>query len=397
MKAIPFVNRHFRRIAAVVLCVLFGCVSLYAQNRYALIIGNEEYQSISALNNPVNDARDVEAKMKTLGYDVELKLNAGLYEMIDAIDSYTAKLSSSTSNEGFFWFAGHGIQMESENYLLPVDVQTASESRVKAGSYSLNSLLDMLSRARNKVNVVVLDACRNNPFPVGSFRSVSRGLAVLNDLPNDLFVMFSTAPGDVAADGDRGERNSPFAEAFLKYADSIEPLVLVATDITRETAVLTGGKQQPFHRGSFLSEKYYTLSGQDIPAKEAPKGDMASNRYALVIGNSDYRNAYGTTRQVVIGGNSGRGLTALARPTSMYIVYSTVPGAAASDGAEGKRNSPFTEAFLMNMQKPIILEEMIKDVVNDTIRLGEGQRPYTEGSILISNYSLNPKALMRMR
>ncbi|MDR1901799.1 MAG: caspase family protein [Treponema sp.] len=227
--------------------------------RYALVIGNTDYQRIEKLRNPVNDAQDVANALKTLGYQVDLKLNINRYEMIDAVDAYIGKLAANTNNEGFFWFAGHGFQIRGENYLLPIDVTVESERRVESDSYSLNDLLNSLRGARNKVNVVILDACRNNPFP-SSFRGAAlRGLAVVNDIPKDLFIMFSTAPGDVAADSAGGKRNSPFAEAFLKNMNSTEALPLMAADIMKDTASLTAGKQQPFYRGSIVSDKYYSL------------------------------------------------------------------------------------------------------------------------------------------
>jgi hypothetical protein len=237
--------------------------------RYALVIGNTEYQRIEKLRNAVNDANDVANALKTLGYQVDLKLNTTRHGMIDAIEAYVGKLSADVNNEGFFWFAGHGFQMRGENYLLPIDVTVENERRVESDSFSLNGLLNSLRDARNKVNVVIIDACRNNPFP-SSFRgATARGLAVINDIPKDLFVMFSTAPGDVAADGAIGRRNSPFAEAFLKNINSTEALPLVATDIIKDTASLTDGRQQPFYRGSILSDKYYSL-------KKNSRGNTAS-------------------------------------------------------------------------------------------------------------------------
>jgi hypothetical protein len=110
--------------------------------------------------------------------------------------------------------------------------------------------------------VVVLDACRDNPFRnlSGSSRGITRGLNTVEHPPQDLFVMFSTAPGMVAADGEPGKRNSPFAEAFLKYMDSSEILPVMAALISRETMRLTGGKQRPFQNGNIISEIYYSLN-----------------------------------------------------------------------------------------------------------------------------------------
>jgi hypothetical protein len=114
--------------------------------------------------------------------------------------------------------------------------------------------------------VVIIDACRNNPFTDNRGRAIGggRGLAVINDVPGDLFYMFSTAPGTIASDGEGG-RNSPFAAAFLKHINSTEPLVVVASRITGETLRLTNNTQRPFQGGSIVSDVLYTLGGKSAP------------------------------------------------------------------------------------------------------------------------------------
>jgi hypothetical protein len=238
-----------------------------ASHKYALVIGNAEYQRIEKLNNTLNDARDIGAALRELGYQVELKSNLSQYQMIDAVDAFVARLNSDRLSEGFFWYAGHAVQIRDENYLLPVDITIDSESRVRAGSYSLNALLDVLEGARNKVNVIVLDSCRDNPLPTGARGTGARGLTVIQDLPPDLFIMFSTAPGNKAEDGARGKRNSPFAEAFLKHIKSTEPLTIMAAHVANETLSLTEQRQRPFYRGSIISDIYYSLNS----AQKAPE------------------------------------------------------------------------------------------------------------------------------
>jgi uncharacterized caspase-like protein len=272
-------------------CVFFAILFFgmglcaFGQNRYALVIGNSGYSNVPALKNPVNDAKDIAAALKKLGYQVDLKTDIGYYQMLDAVDAYAARLSGQKDSEGFFWFAGHGVQIRDENFLLPVDVTISSESRVKGSSYSLNSLLSSLQDAGNKANVVILDACRNNPLPASS-RSTARGLAVVSDVPADLFVMFSTAPGDVAEDGKSGKKNSPFAEAFLKNIDSTEAISLMAADVMRDTASLTDNKQRPFYRGSIISDKYYSLNRavakpHPVPPPPSPRLFSPSGRAAF--------------------------------------------------------------------------------------------------------------------
>jgi formylglycine-generating enzyme required for sulfatase activity len=230
-------------------------------NRHALIIGNGDYRRIDRLPNTVNDASAIAAKLTALGYAVDLQLNAGLPEMTRAIAGWVRRLSLDRSHEGFFWYAGHGVQVGGENYLLPVDIEADDEAGIIYGSYPLGRLLLSLEQtARNKLNVVVLDACRDNPFrnlPGGS-RGLSRGFVTVEHPPQDIFIMFSTAPGTVAADGDGGG-NSPFAEAFLRYMDSGEILPVMAGLVARETMRITGGKQRPYQNGSIVSDLYYSL------------------------------------------------------------------------------------------------------------------------------------------
>jgi hypothetical protein len=252
---------------AVLLTLLSGVLFAQQPQKFALVIGNAEYQRSDKLNNTVNDAQDIGAALRDLGYRVDVKTNLSQYQMIDAVDAFAARLNSDRSSEGFFWYAGHAVQIRDENYLLPVDITIDSESRVRAGSYSLNALLEALDGARNKVNVIVLDSCRDNPLPTGARGSGARGLTVVQDLPSDLFIMFSTAPGNKAEDGAEGKRNSPFAEAFLKYIKSTEPLTIMAAHVTNETLFLTEQRQRPFYRGSIISDVYYSLN----PAIQAPE------------------------------------------------------------------------------------------------------------------------------
>jgi formylglycine-generating enzyme required for sulfatase activity len=281
MKKLFFLNG-----LAFIFLTLFS-VSLSAQSgpRYALVIGNASYTNIGKLTNTVNDVRDITAALTKLGYKADLKIDLGERQFAAAIDSYVAKLKSNRNSEGFFWYAGHAVQIKDQNYLLPVDIRIESERSVERGAFSLDGLLRDFEDAHNKVNIIILDACRNNPFPSTSRSAGTRGLATV-DVPGDLFIMFSTAPGDTAADGDAGKRNSPFAEAFLKHINSTEIVSLMATDVANETMALTGGKQRPFLRGSIISEKYYSLNPAPAsrpaaaPAQNAPARPAATQQPA---------------------------------------------------------------------------------------------------------------------
>jgi hypothetical protein len=249
----------------VVFCLMFLILVssfLSAQNRYALVIGNASYQRIKPLNNTKNDAADIAASLRSLGFQVDIKYDLTHLQTVSAINAFTTRLAGNVNSEGFFWYAGHAVQIRDENFLLPIDVSIDSESHVSASSFRLNNLVEALGDARNKVNVVILDSCRDNPLPASGRSAGSvRGMTVVNVPPtSDIFVMYSTAPGEKAADGATGKRNSPFAEAFLKYMKNPEPLSLMTTDIVNETLTITGGVQRPWTNGSIASDKYYSLN-----------------------------------------------------------------------------------------------------------------------------------------
>jgi formylglycine-generating enzyme required for sulfatase activity len=235
--------------------------------RYALVIGNSGYRHVDSLPNTVNDASEIAKRLSTLGYMVDLQLDSDLAGMTRAVNAWIRQLSADRTSEGFFWYAGHGIQVSGENYLLPVDIDAEDEAGIVYGSYPLGRLMLSLEQtARNKLNVLALDACRDNPFknlPGGS-RGLSRGFVTVEHPPQDIFIMFSTSPGTTAADGEGG--HSPFTEAFLKYMDSSEILPVMAGLVTRETMRLTDGRQRPYQNGSIVSELYYSLGSREFGA-----------------------------------------------------------------------------------------------------------------------------------
>ncbi|MHC6203410.1 caspase family protein [Breznakiellaceae bacterium SP9] len=152
------INRWCFLLLALALVPFAG---LAAQQKYALIIGNNNYPaSIGALKNPISDASAVAAKLRTLGFRVDLQTNTSLEQMSEAIEQHRRNLSANRDNEGFFWYAGHGVQVDNSNYLLPVDAKVSSASSLKFSSYPADQLLATLEEAENAVNVVILDAYR---------------------------------------------------------------------------------------------------------------------------------------------------------------------------------------------------------------------------------------------
>jgi len=204
-----------------------------------------------------------------------LKRNLNQVVLVREISDFIARLRGKPNGEGFFWFAGHGMMIEGVNYLLPTNVNIETDDIIKATSYSLSMLIDQLNQLHNKANVVVLDACRSPPKTIiRGGDETTRIVQRISDVPPDLFIMYSTAYGKPALEGD-GKRNSPFIEAFLKHIMSTEPLSLMASDVISETRSITGGRQIPDYQGSIISEKYYSLnSAGSLPRNQSAQSPL---------------------------------------------------------------------------------------------------------------------------
>ena len=180
--------------------------------KIALVIGNSAYTGLTPLANPVNDADDMAAALELIGFTVEKIQNGSLEQMEDAVIRLKNKLGTARNSYGFLFYAGHGIQSGGENYLIPVDANIPSESFLRNRSVALQSMLDELNDAANVLNVVVLDACRDNPFGWGRSGG-SRGLAVVNHQPVGSIIVYATSASQQASDG-RG-RNGLFTSQLL--------------------------------------------------------------------------------------------------------------------------------------------------------------------------------------
>ena len=232
------------------LLILLTGVMLEAQQKYALVIGNSAYIGISTLTNPENDAVDMEAALQSLGFTVDKILNGNLDQMERAIMNFRWKLSASPNSYGFFFYAGHGIQYNGENYLIPVDASNIlSENHLRQRAVSVQTILDNLNAARNILNMIVLDACRDNPF--GWNRSGSRGLSVISRIPTGSIIMYATAVNDVAADGTG--RNGLFTGQLLNSLKTEGLSVLEVLNKTGEGVIrASGGRQHPELRLNFF-------------------------------------------------------------------------------------------------------------------------------------------------
>jgi len=193
--------------------VLFAQESNPEPPKFALVIGNGAYRNLSRLTNPVNDANDMALALEYLGFTVDKLLDSSLEQMENAVTNLKEKLNESKDAYGFFFYAGHGVQSGGENYLIPVNANIPSESYLRNRALSVQIILDDLNEAGNSLNVIVLDACRDNPFGWSRTGSLSRGLAVVGRQPTDSIIVYATSVGQTASDGEG--RNGLFTSRLL--------------------------------------------------------------------------------------------------------------------------------------------------------------------------------------
>jgi hypothetical protein len=221
----------------------------------ALIIGNGRYLS-SPLSNPPKDAEDIAGILSRLGFEVILRNNINRAQMDRAINDFRQKLYRK-GGVGLFYYAGHGIQVDGENYLIPVDAEIISETDVKYKAVPLGQVLGYMDEAKTDLNILIMDACRNNPVET-KFRSTSRGLARVRMPESKLgyIVCYSTEPGQVALDGDG--KNSPFA---LNLMNALNKANNNLSSIFRETRInvynQTNYKQRPMVVDGTLGDFYF--------------------------------------------------------------------------------------------------------------------------------------------
>ena len=185
------------KLITVLLAVLSLTPPVFGQSaRYALVVGNGNYIELSKLKNPTNDAHDIGEALKSLGFQVDSLADADLATMEDAVVRLGNRLSTSKDSIGFFFYAGHGVQSNGINYLIPTDAHIPVEVFLRSKALSAQEVLDVLAEAHNSLNVVVLDACRDNPFSWA--RSGTRGLSVVDRQPPGSIVVFATSAGSVA-------------------------------------------------------------------------------------------------------------------------------------------------------------------------------------------------------
>ena len=333
--------------------VLLVGTALFAQQKYALVIGNSNYTGISSLRNPVNDANDMETALRALGFNVEKVLNGDLDRMENAVANLGRRLGASGDSIGFFFYAGHGVQAGGVNYLLPVSAgNIQSETHLRQRAVSLDFIMETLGNAGNSLNMIVLDACRDNPFTWG--RSGSRGLTVVSSPPAGSIVMFAAGSGQVADDGGTG-RNGVFTGHLLASLNAPGLSVYEVFDRTMGSVMrATANRQTPELRILYPGASAVFLGSRPQAAPQpspqpAPQADPVSEfiravrrttpENALIgIGSSSHSN-----HRLAISAAESRARLEIARQVEA-VVTSMISDYAAGSEAAPQALRQFTES-----------------------------------------------------
>jgi hypothetical protein len=247
---------------------LAAAMSAQAETRTALVIGNSKYAS-APLANPIRDATAVAAALKEAGFEVILRADADKATLAGAVEEFRETLAA-RQGVALFYFAGHGVQIGGENYLIPIDARLRSEADIKTGALRAAEVTEAMSHARTSLNIVVLDACRDNGFGASQVRGLSR-----MDTGSRLFVSFSTSPGSVALDGTGG--NSPYTKYLAEAIKTPDiPLEEAFKRTLKGVYQETSGQQTPWISSSYFGDFFFRWTGAK-PSAQASGQQTALN------------------------------------------------------------------------------------------------------------------------
>ena len=273
---------NLRFVALLMLALLGAAQAAMASGRVALVIGNAQYQGVTQLSNPVNDAGDVAQRLRDLGFTVVDGYDLGKREMEQKIGEFSDRLEGAEA--GVFYYAGHGISVAGRNFMVPTDANLSAPAKLKFESISIDDLVELM-KASTPVNVLILDACRNNPFgrgPAIAMRGAtdaSPGLAAANSYAG-AYTIYSAQDGAVALDGEG--RNSPFALALLKHLDTPGATIeVVMGRVKAEVEEMTKGFQSPDAKG--LLVKPFSFK----PAEQLATRSVAADDSQTKIGSAE--------------------------------------------------------------------------------------------------------------
>ena len=252
--------RRLIKIAALTSTLVMSASAAVAENRMALVIGNSNYATVTALPNPANDAKAMTKFLSSAGFQVMQAPNLTQSDMRKTIGNFASMVAEKGRDTvALVFYAGHGLQVDGENYLVPVDANIQREADVPLQAMRLADVMNAMAAVPSKTLLVILDACRNNPFSEIN-KTTGRGLAIV-DAPTGSLVSYATAPGTEALDGDGA--NSPYTSALLKIGQ--EPGLPIEQALKRVRLAVneaTNRQQTPWESSSLTSEFSFFLSGR---------------------------------------------------------------------------------------------------------------------------------------
>jgi uncharacterized caspase-like protein len=256
--------------------VLLGTHSASAENRLALVIGQSAYRSVPALPNPANDAKAVTQLLTDSGFEVSTAADLSQGQMREAVSEFAGKVAAKGADTvALVFYAGHGLQIDGENFLVPVDIDPKREADIPIQAVRLNDILNTLTSVPSKMRILMLDACRNNPFP--ELKTAGGGLAIVDAKVGapGTFLSFSTSPGAVAEDGSGS--NSPYTNALLAAGKEQNiPIEETFKRVRLAVNKVTDGRQTPWDSSSLTED--FRFSGASIAGPKpaaAPKKSVA--------------------------------------------------------------------------------------------------------------------------
>src|SRR5882762_8220608 len=260
----PFLHRTLMAAG-----ILLGSHAAFAESRVALVIGQSNYRAVVALPNPANDAKAMSQLLGDAGFEVQTASDLTQNEMREKVGDFAAKVAAKGPDTvALVFYAGHGLQIDGENFLVPVDVDPKRETDIPLQAIRLNDVLNTFTSVPSKTRILLLDACRNNPFPAIN-RSAGHGLAIVDARTGapGTFMSFSTSPGAEAEDGNGAD--SPYTTALLQAAK--EPGLSIEDTFKRVRVSVnkaTEGRQTPWDSSS-LTDEFAFFGSTNAGAKPA--------------------------------------------------------------------------------------------------------------------------------
>jgi uncharacterized caspase-like protein len=263
--------RHALLNGMVATAILLGTQAAFAENRLALVIGQSAYRSVPKLPNPANDAKAMSQLLSDSGFEVSTAADLSQTEMRAQVGDFAAKVAAKGPDTvALVFYAGHGLQIDGENFLVPVDVDPKREADIPLQAVRLNDILNTLASVPSKMRILMLDACRNNPFP-GISNTAGGGLAIVDakiGAPGT-FLSFSTSPGAVAEDGTGA--NSPYTSALLSAAKEPGSIEDTLKRVRVSVNKATEGRQTPWDSSSLTDDFRFVQGSAAAGPAAAPK------------------------------------------------------------------------------------------------------------------------------